>query len=167
MPKNKSRVYGAICALALAGATLAAATDPGANPNAPRKAATAKSSPFAAANTSMHARDYYQMHWGVDSLEVKAVTADQLIRFSYRVVDPVKAKSINAKEASPQLNDEVRRVSLVVPTMDKVGQLRQSGPPESGKTYWMVFSNKGNIIKRGSRVAVVIGEFRANGLAVE
>jgi hypothetical protein len=51
--------------------------------------------------------------------------------------------------------------------MDKIGQLRQSGLPESGKTYWMVFSNKGNLVKRGHRVGVVIGEFRANGLAVE
>jgi hypothetical protein len=48
-----------------------------------------------------------------------------------------------------------------------VGQLRQSGPPEPGKTYWMVFSNKGNLVKTGHRVAVVIGQFRATGLAVQ
>jgi len=54
-----------------------------------------------------------------------------------------------------------------VPSMDKVGQLRQSGPPEAGKTYWMVFSNKGNLVRPGHRVGVVIGAFRATSLAVE
>jgi hypothetical protein len=124
-------------------------------------------SPYAAAPTSMRADNYYLMHYGVDSLVVKSVPADQLIRFSYRVVDATKAKAISAKEAAPQLYDEKSRVSLVVPTMDKVGQLRQAGQAENGKTYWMVFSNKGNVVKPGHRVGIVIGDFKANGLAVE
>jgi hypothetical protein len=124
-------------------------------------------SPYAASETSGHARDYYLMHWGVDSMVVKAVPADQLVRFSYRVVDSSRAQALNVKEASPQLFDEKSKVSLVVPTMDKVGQLRQAGLPENGKTYWMVFSNKGNVVKRGHRVGIVIGQFHANGLAVE
>jgi len=74
---------------------------------------------------------------------------------------------INGKEANPQLFDERSRVSLVVPTMDKVGQLRQSGPPEPGKTYWMVFSNKGNLVRVGDRVDVVIGDFYASALPVD
>jgi hypothetical protein len=124
-------------------------------------------SPYNASVVSMHARDYYQSHWGVDSLVVKSLPADQLIRFSYRVVDPAKAAALAAKEASPQLFDEKSHVSLVVPTMDKIGQLRQSGPPEAGKTYWMVFSNKGNLVRPGHRVGVLIGPFRATGLAVQ
>jgi hypothetical protein len=124
-------------------------------------------SPFNASVTSMRAGEYYQMHWGVDSLVVKSVPSNQLIRFSYRVVDASKAGALVGKEVAPQLYDEQSRVSLVVPTMDKVGQLRQTGPAENGKTYWMVFSNKGNVVKPGHRVGVVIGQFRANGLAVE
>ena len=124
-------------------------------------------SPFNASMTSVRASEYYQMHWGVDSLVVKSVPSNQLIRFSYRVVDASRASALGGKEAAPQLYDQQSRVSLVVPTMDKVGQLRQSGPPEKGKTYWMVFSNKGNVVKPGHRVGVVIGQFRANGLAVE
>jgi hypothetical protein len=124
-------------------------------------------SPYRAATNSVRASNYYMMRFGVDSMVVKAVPSDQLIRFSYRVVNPTKAKTLGTKEAAPQLVDDRRRVALVVPTMDKVGQLRQSGPPESGKTYWMVFSNKGNVVKRGDRVTVVMGEFHVNGLAVE
>jgi hypothetical protein len=125
------------------------------------------SSPYAASETSGRANNYYIMHWGVDSLEVRSVPSDQVIRFTYRVVDASKAKVLTAKEAAPELFDEQSHVSLVVPTMDKIGQLRQSGPPENGKTYWMVFSNRGNVVKRGHRVGVSIGQFRANGLAVE
>ncbi|HEY2399200.1 MAG TPA: hypothetical protein VGI23_02545 [Steroidobacteraceae bacterium] len=124
-------------------------------------------SPYKSVGRSMKARDYYQMHWGVDSLVVKSVPADQLIRFSYRVVNAQRAQALGGKEANPLLYDEASRVSLVVPTMDKVGQLRQSGIAQEGKTYWMVFSNKGNVVKVGHRVVVVIGQFHVNGLAVE
>jgi hypothetical protein len=54
----------------------------------------------------------------------------------------------------------------VVPSLEKVGQLRQSATPEAGKVYWMAFSNKGRLVKRGDRVNVVIGTFRAGGLVV-
>jgi hypothetical protein len=115
---------------------------------------------------SSHARDHYQLAWGVDSLDVKAVESGQLIRFSYYVQDATKAAQLNDKKANPFLIDEQARVRLEVPTMEKVGQLRQSSTPEAGKSYWMVFSNKGGIVKPGDRVTVVIGNFRADGLYV-
>jgi hypothetical protein len=51
--------------------------------------------------------------------------------------------------------------------MDKVGPLLQSTAPEVGKEYWMMFSNKGDVVKAGERVSVVIGGFRVDGLRVE
>ena len=54
-----------------------------------------------------------------------------------------------------------------MPSLEKVGQLRQSSTPETGKIYWMAFSNKGRLVKRGDHVSVVIGKFRADGLVVE
>jgi len=51
--------------------------------------------------------------------------------------------------------------------MGKIGQLRQSAAPEAGKSYWMAFSNKGRIVKRGDRVNIVIGNFHAESLRVE
>jgi hypothetical protein len=51
--------------------------------------------------------------------------------------------------------------------MEQIGQLRQSADPEEGKSYWMAFSNKGRLVKRGDRVDVVIGQFRADGLVVD
>ena len=110
---------------------------------------------------------YYRLVWGVDALSMRLAESDALVRFAWRVVDPDKARMLNDKALEPALIDPQAGVSLSVPSMEKIGQLRQSTPAEAGKSYWMVFSNKGRLVKRGDRVQVVIGEFRADGLAVD
>ena len=110
---------------------------------------------------------YYELVWGVDSLAVKWTESGEVIRFTYRVLDAGKAKTLNDKKVEPSLIDPQARVKLVVPSMEKVGQLRQSSTPQAGKSYWMAFSNKGRLVKRGDRVNVVIGQFRADGLVVD
>jgi hypothetical protein len=110
---------------------------------------------------------YYSMIWGIDSIAVKSVESGEMIRFSYRVLDTNKAKMLNDKKLEPSLVDERARVKLVVPTLEKVGQMRQSSPPEAGRMYWMLFSNKGGYVKRGDLVNVVVGTFRADGLVVD
>jgi hypothetical protein len=110
---------------------------------------------------------YYRLVWGVDSLSVKTAESGQIIRFSWRVLDPQLARALNDKHAEPALVDQSAGVSLVVPTMEQIGQLRQTAPPEAGKSYWMAFSNKGRFVKPGHRVDVVIGGFRAAGLVVD
>jgi len=110
---------------------------------------------------------YYKLVWGVDSLGVKTVESGEIIRFSYRVLDPDKARTLNDEKVDPSLIDPRAGVSLVVPSLEKVGKLRQSQPPEEGKAYWMAFSNKGRLVKRGDHVNVVIGNFHADGLVVD
>jgi hypothetical protein len=110
---------------------------------------------------------YYGLVWGIDSLGVKSVESGEIIRFTYRVLDTDKAKVLNDKKVEPFLIDPQAGVKPVVPTLDKVGQLRQSSTPEAGKSYWMAFSNKGRVVKRGDHVNVVIGQFRADGLVVD
>jgi hypothetical protein len=113
------------------------------------------------------AGQYYKLVWGIDSLSVKSVESGQLIRFSWRVLNADKAKVLNDKKSEPTLIDSEAGVSLVVPALEKVGQLRQSSTPEEGKSFWMAFSNRGSRVKRGDRVDVVIGTFRAVGLVVD
>ncbi len=110
---------------------------------------------------------YYRLVWGVDDLSVKSAEGGEVIRFKYHVLDANKAKMLNDKKFEPALIDEQAHVKLVVPLMDKVGKLRQSSPSEAGKVYWMLFSNKGDYVKRGDKVDVVIGNFRADGLVVD
>jgi hypothetical protein len=110
---------------------------------------------------------YYGLFWGIDSLSVKAVESGELIRFTYHVLDADKARSLNDKTIDAFLIAPQSGLRLVVPSLEKVGQLRQSSTPEAGKSYWMAFSNPGRSVKRGDRVNVVIGQFKAEGLVVE
>lgn len=124
-------------------------------------------SPYRKVGWSANARDSYLLHWGVDSFSAKLVESGQMVRFSYRVTDPEKAKPLSDKKSPPSLIDEEAHVKLVVPSMEKVGELRQSSTPEAGKLYWMVFSNKGRFVKSGDRVSIVIGKFRADEIVVQ
>lgn len=147
--------------------TSAGAPSPAAKSGA---ANTAKTAPFRNQSTGLerHARLYYESVWGVDALDVKWTESGEIIRFTYRVVDPEKARQLNDKQNQPSLVDPEAHVSLAVPTMEKVDMLRQtSNNLEAGKSYWMAFSNKGRPVKRGHRVDVVIGQFRAKGLIVD
>jgi hypothetical protein len=112
-------------------------------------------------------KNYYQAVWGVDNMLVRQMASGNLIRFSYRVTDPVRAQVLGDKLATPLLYGQRSRALLHIPVMDKVGQLRQTGTAQAGREYWMVFSNKGNLVKPGDRVNVAIGSFHADGLMVE
>jgi hypothetical protein len=113
------------------------------------------------------AKMYYQAKWGVEILGVKTVSSGLMLRFSYLVLDAQKAAVLNDKKANPLLIDVKSGAQLVVPTLEKVGQLRQSSTPENGRQYWMVFSNKGTLVKPGDKVNIEIGTFRAQGLVVQ
>jgi hypothetical protein len=144
------------------------ATTPQPAPQATQPAPAAKStSRYRPERFSKRAEEYYSLVWGVDSLSVKTAESGEMIRFSYRILDPAKAQQLNDKKAEPSLIDPQAGVRLVVPTMEKVGQLRQATTPEAGKSYWMAFSNKGRLVKKGDHVSVVIGKFHADGLVVD
>lgn len=112
-------------------------------------------------------QSYYELFWGVDSMRAKALESGELIKFSYRILNADKAKALNDKANEPYLIDPAAGVKLVIPSLEKVGQLRQASTPEAGKIYWMAFSNPGRVVKRGNRVTVVIGPFHIDGLVVE
>jgi hypothetical protein len=141
---------------------------------APNQTTAAKSAASAGTPTSYlpnrisrHAAEYYGVVWGVDSIRIKAAESGELIRFTYRILDPEKAKTLNDKEIDAYLIAPGAKVRLSVPSLEKVGQLRQSSTPEAGKSYWMAFSNPGRRVRLGDRVDVIIGPFHAEGLVVE
>ena len=141
-----------------------AQSQPARPPAAPAAAPTARPQP---ARLDKHAVAYYATVWGIEEPTVKWAEAGELIRFSYRIIDPEKAKTLNDKALEPSLIDPEAHVKLVVPSLENVGALRQSSPPEAGKVYWMAFSNSGRPVRRGHHVDVVIGNFHATGLIVE
>jgi hypothetical protein len=162
---RRSLLAGSLCAGLAVSAALAQSPPPAPEAAAPASAPAALR--YQPNRFSHRATLYYEQVWGVDALSVKAVESGEIIRFAWRVLDPEKAKMIHDKQFEPSLIDLQAGVSLVVPAVEQVGQLRQAGTPEAGRAYWMAFSNKGRHVKRGDRVDVVIGRFRANGLVVE
>jgi hypothetical protein len=173
MPNRLPWMRGALLATVLVAGATAGASE---NPPPPSKPSATATTGKAAKGTPTHytpdrfagrAGTYYLQVWGIDSLSVKLVESGELVRFSYRVVEPSKAGPLNDKRNEPSLLDAQAGVSLVVPNMEKVGQLRQTSTPEAGRSYWMTFSNKGRHVKRGDRVDVVIGTFQAKNLVVD
>jgi hypothetical protein len=126
-----------------------------------------KASPHRQVKLTERAVMQYKAAWGVDKLKVQQTASGNLIRFSYRVTNPVQAKPLGEKSATPYMLGQRSRVLLHIPVMEKVGPLRQTGTPKVGQEYWMTFSNKGNLVKQGDRVNVLIGAFHADGLVVE
>jgi hypothetical protein len=133
----------------------------------PQKANLHHPSRYSAGAMPASARNYYASTWGVDQLSTQLAESGQLVRFSYRILDSSLAKPLLDKVSSPSLLDEHAHAVLSVPTMEKVGPLRQSGAAEAGKTYWVLFSNRGRVVHDGDRVSVVIGSFRVDGLVVQ
>ena len=140
---------------------------PAAASRSARGSATGRPVHYTPTRFSKRATIYFESLWGIDSLAVRAAESGEIIRFSYRVLDPDKAAQLNDKKSEPLLYDQRARVQLVVPSLEKVGKLRQSSSPITGKSYWMAFSNPGRNVKPGDHVSVVIGKFRAEGLLVE
>jgi len=130
-------------------------------------ALTARHSPYLPVSVSQHAKNYYGMMKGIDNLSVRRTASGNLIRFNYRVTDPVAAHLLGEKTATAYLYGQTSHAVLEIPVMDKVGPLRQTGPLEVGQEYWMVFSNKGGPIKAGERVDIFIGSLHVDGLIVE
>ena len=116
---------------------------------------------------SQRAEMFYARRFGVDQLQVRSTASGNSLQFRYRVLDAEKAKVLNDKRATPYMLDWQTGNRLQVPTMEKIGTLRQMSTPEVGREYWMVFSNPGKLVKPGQKVDVVVGSFRAEGLTVE
>ncbi len=150
-------------ATAPANATSAAAGSPA----AAHALSTAAHSRYQPNRVSHRAGLYYGLVWGVDNLIVRSVESGEIVRFSYHVIDAAKAQQLNDQRSEPSLIDPAAGVSLVVPSLEQVGLLRQRSAALTGKQYWMAFSNKGRKVKRGDRVDIVIGKFHAQGLEVE
>jgi hypothetical protein len=172
-PISKSmRLSGLLCGVLLIGSGLVSSLRAQSTAPATKRAQAVAPVPSATPSDNLPSvprreRAYYGVFWGVDSLRAKAVESGELIQFSYRVLDPDKAKPLNDTKSEAYLIAPDAHAKLIIPSLEKVGQLRQTSTPEAGKLYWMAFSNPGRVVKKGERVNVVIGQFHVEGLPVE
>ena len=105
--------------------------------------------------------------WGIEITSLRMSAGGHMIDFRYRVLDAEKAKPLFIRANKPYLIDEASQKVLSVPTTAKVGPLRTTGDSKEGRIYWMFFGNGNGLVKAGSKVTVVIGNFRAENLVVQ
>jgi hypothetical protein len=104
--------------------------------------------------------------WGIEVLGVHQSSAGYMLQFRYRVLDPKTAKPLFDRKTKPYLVDAATGAKVVVPSPEKVGQLRNVNMPEAGRIYWMLFANPAKMIQKGSAVNVHIGDFDSGSLIV-
>ncbi len=114
-----------------------------------------------------HDSSYYKRNWGVDVIGVHRVSSGYMLTLRYRVLDAERAKPLHNKALKPYLIDQTTGNRLAVPTMENIGELRESPTPEVNRVYFIMFGNPGKLVQPGSRVSVVIGDFRLNDIVVD
>ncbi|HBI15365.1 MAG TPA: hypothetical protein DDY20_07610 [Desulfobulbaceae bacterium] len=105
--------------------------------------------------------------WGIEITSLHMSAGGHMVDLRYRVLDAEKAEPLFAPDNKPYLIDEASQKVLSVPQTAKVGPLRTSGDVKENRIYWMFFGNIPGLVKSGSRVTVVIGDFRAEHLIVQ
>ncbi len=115
----------------------------------------------------MRAGQLIRRTWGVDVRGVRLTTSNWMLTFRYRIEDAAKARVLLDPKSTAYLVDETSGARLAVPTMENIGDLRQTNKAQPGREYYIMFGNANEIVRKGSRVDVVIGAFHADGLIVE
>jgi len=105
--------------------------------------------------------------WGVEVASIRLTAHNHMIDYRYKVLDAAKATDLFKRQIKPQLIHQESGRVLAVPDTAKVGPLRNSNIPQDGRIYWMFFGNGGNLVKKGDKVTVVIGDYRVENLIVE
>ncbi len=111
--------------------------------------------------------NFFKRNWGVELIGVHPVSSGYMLALRYRILDPDKAKVLNNRHSKAYLIDEATGTVLAVPAMENIGELRPGSTPEANRNYFMVFGNPGKVVKAGSTVSLVAGDFRADGVVVE
>jgi len=128
---------------------------------------TPEAKPHSAANWQAREGMYFKRNWGVDIVGVKPVSSGYMLAFRYRILDPEKAKMLNDMKSKAYIIDEASGIRLAVPAMENIGELRSGSAPIANRTYFMIFGNPGKVVKSGSLISVVAGNFQVNGLVVD
>ena len=125
------------------------------------------------ADQSAVPEDKYQTleaRWGVKPVAIRLTCADYFVDFRYVIIDPDKAKAILSRSKQNKevfLLDQKTGKKFPVP-VTKIGPLRATTlSPKKGRQYTILFSNVGKSIKKGDKVSVIIGKFKAENLTVE
>ena len=106
--------------------------------------------------------------WGIQVVGVRPTAEGRILNFRYKIIDPEKSSSLISPKATPYLIDQKTGNTFSVPSLPKVGALKQRGKQAyQDRIYFILFANPGNSVKSGDKVSVVIGDFKAENIVVE
>jgi hypothetical protein len=105
--------------------------------------------------------------FGIKVLSLRPTAGGQMLDLRFQVIDPEKAKPVLDKNKKAYILDGKTGKTLPVP-VTKAGSMRQTTiKPEAGRIYFMLFSNPGRMVKEGSSVSLIIGDFRKDSIVVD
>jgi hypothetical protein len=105
--------------------------------------------------------------WGITILGIRLTANGYLLDFRYRVNDPDKASPLFSRQLKPFLVDQATGAKFFVPNPPKVGSLRATRKPEANRNYFILFANPAGYVKKGNKVKVIVGDFKAEDLIVK
>jgi hypothetical protein len=106
--------------------------------------------------------------WGIEILRLKITAAGHILDLRYRVIDPVKSFPVFDTKIKPVLIDEQSGRDLSIYTAPRIGGMRQkSRRPESGRVYFILFSNPAGLVKEGDKVTLRIEDVKVEHIRVE
>lgn len=124
-------------------------------------------STMAGQQQEMKTAPWLKEKWGIEITSLAMTAGGHMVDFRFRVLDSTKAATLFAPENKPYLIDQASQKVFSVPVMAKVGPLRTAEPPKQDRIYWMFFGTVPGEVKTGSKVTVVIGDFRVENMVVQ
>jgi hypothetical protein len=99
---------------------------------------------------------------GVTITRLAVTGGGGLVDLRFRVVDPQRAHALHDPGTPPAVVDEAS--GLVV--HDLLMNHEHTGDYQAGVTYYLVFDNPGNWVRRGARVTVLLGDAQVEHVPV-
>jgi hypothetical protein len=106
--------------------------------------------------------------WGIKVIGIRTTAAGHMLNFRYKIVNPEKVSAFMGPRTKPYLIDQESGKHFKVPEMGKVGALySRMNRVIPGRTYFALFENSRMLARPGSKVTVVMGDFRVKDLVVQ
>jgi hypothetical protein len=105
---------------------------------------------------------------GIKPVAIRLTAAGTMVDFRYSVLDSRKSLPMFNRKLKTFLVEEASGKQFSLPADTKLGPLRSSSrEPLVGREYFIFFRNSGGALKRGSKVAVVVGDMKIENLTIE
>ena len=111
-----------------------------------------------------------EFRYGIKIEGVHLSANGYMLDFRYKVLDSDKALPLFDGKQNPYIIDLNTGAKFLVAAPPKLGAMRQTfrgTPPKEDRGYFIIFGNPWHYVKAGSKVAVVVGNFKSDEIIVQ